>query len=230
MQDHDLDASNLDTVREPHRRSRLFLEDDPSMSVEDDAAMSISPSVIKRTFSASAVFLFLFVVLAGVGGALAWRSYGDQATDMIRAWALPGTTSNPTAPPEGFAELQQQLKSIAIDLAAVKHSLEQQSAANKDQLTRIQEQIAQQSIALQGNQAGAESKAFIVTSSRQASPRSQTCATPGTAFGPRIVQGDPITTKAVTPGAASLKVRHLQHRARAWEPRYTPSVAARNPQ
>jgi hypothetical protein len=149
MQDHDLDAPNLDTVREPHCRLRLFLEDDPSMSVEDDAAMSISPSVIKRTFSASAVFLFLFVVLAGVGGALAWRSYGDQATDMIRAWALPGTTSNPTAPPEGFAELQQQLKSIAIDLAAVKHSLEQQSAANKDQLTRIQEQIAQQSIALQ---------------------------------------------------------------------------------
>jgi hypothetical protein len=149
MQDHDLDAPNLDTVREPHGRSRLFLEDDPPMSVEDDAAMSVSPSVIKRTSSASAVFLFLFVVLAGVGGALAWRSYGDQATDMIRAWALPGATSKPTAPPEGFAELQQQLKSVAIDLAAVKHSLEQQSAANKDQLTRIQEQIAQQSIALQ---------------------------------------------------------------------------------
>ena len=145
MQAHDLDAPNLDTVREPHGRSHLFLEDDPPMSVEDDVSMSVRPSVT----SASGVFLFLFVVLAGVGGALAWRSYGDQATDMIRAWALPGATSKPTAPPEGFAELQQQLKSIAIDLAAVKHSLEQQSAANKDQLTRIQEQIAQQSIALQ---------------------------------------------------------------------------------
>jgi hypothetical protein len=31
MQDHDLDAPNLDTVREPHGRSRLFLEDDPSI-------------------------------------------------------------------------------------------------------------------------------------------------------------------------------------------------------
>jgi hypothetical protein len=31
----------------------------------------------------------------------------------------------------------------------VKHALEQQSAADRDQLTRIQEQIAQQSLALQ---------------------------------------------------------------------------------
>jgi hypothetical protein len=147
MQDHDLDAPNLDTVREPHGRSRLFLEDDPPMSVEDDES-SVSPLVTKRTSRASAVFLFLFVVLAGVGGALAWRSYGDQAMDMI-AWALPGATSKPTAPPEGFAELQQQLKSLAIDLAAVRHTLAEQSAANHDQLTRIQEQIAQQSIALQ---------------------------------------------------------------------------------
>src|SRR5262249_22507894 len=53
-----------------------------------------------------------------------------------------------TAPPEGFAELQQQLKSIAADLAAVRHTLEQQSAANHDQLTHIQEQISQQSIPL----------------------------------------------------------------------------------
>jgi len=81
--------------------------------------------------------------------ALAWQYYGDQATDMIKAWALPGATSKPTAPPEGFAELQQQLKSITADLAAVRHTLEQQSAANHDQLTRFQEQIAQQSVALQ---------------------------------------------------------------------------------
>jgi hypothetical protein len=60
-----------------------------------------------------------------------------------------GATSKPTVPPEGFAELQQQLKSIAVDLAGVKQRLEQQSAANQDQLTGIQKQIAQQSIALQ---------------------------------------------------------------------------------
>ena len=153
MQAHDLDAPNLDTVPEPRGRSRLFLEDDPPVSVEDgpptsgeyDASM---PSVTKWIPSASAVFLFLFVVVVGTGGAFAWRYYGDQAMDMIRAPALPGTMNKPTAPPEGFAELQQQLKSIATDLSAVRHTLEQQSAANHDQLTRIQEQISQQSTAL----------------------------------------------------------------------------------
>src|SRR6516165_4408260 len=137
MQAHDLDAPNLDTVLEPRGRSRLFLEDDPPTGVEHDATM---PSVTEWASSASAIFLFLFLILAGVGFALAWR-----LTDM----------NKPTAPPEGFAELQQQLKSIAADLSAVRYTLDQQSAAidqqsaaNRDQLTRIQEQISQQSIAL----------------------------------------------------------------------------------
>ena len=157
MQDHDLDAPNLDTVRKPHGRSRLFLEDDPSISpedadasvsLEDDASMGVKPPATKRIFRA--VFLLVFMVLAGVGGALAWRSYGDQATNMISTWAPPAATTKPSASPEvSLQELQQQLKSIAIDLAAVKQTLEQQSAADHDQLTRIQEQIAEQSIALQ---------------------------------------------------------------------------------
>jgi small-conductance mechanosensitive channel len=86
------------------------------------------------------------MVMAGVGGALAWRSFGDQATDMIGAWPPPAATTKPTASTE---ELQQQLKSIANDLAAVRQTPEQQSAANRDQLTSIQKQIAEQIIALQ---------------------------------------------------------------------------------
>src|SRR6516225_6784202 len=147
MQAHDLDAPNQDTVLKPRGGSRLFLEDDPPISVEDgpptgveyDASM---PSVTKWTPSASAVFVFLFLVLAGVGGALGWGYYGGQAAAPALA------TNKPTAPPEGFAELQQQLKSVSADLAAIRHTLEQQSAANHDQLTRIQEQISQQSTAL----------------------------------------------------------------------------------
>jgi hypothetical protein len=156
MQAHDLDAPNLDIVREPHGRSRLILEDDPPMSREDDdASMSLeddesTPSATKRIFRASTVFMFVFLLLAAVGGALAWRSYGDQATNMISAWALPAATTKPADSPEvSLQELQQQITSIATDLAAVKQTLEQQSAANHDQLTRIQEQIAEQSIALQ---------------------------------------------------------------------------------
>jgi hypothetical protein len=150
-----MDAPNLDIAREPRglhrpkleRLDRLFPEDAASTSLEDDASMNIEeaastrlqPSISSRIFRASAVFSF--VVLTGVGGALAWRSYGDYATEMIRAWALPAPTSKPAAPPAGAAEFQQQLKSIAIDLAAVKHTLEQ-LAANQDQLTRKQEEMA----------------------------------------------------------------------------------------
>jgi len=154
MQAHDLNAPNLDIMHEPRSKRRLFWEHDPPISVEDGPPTSVvddvsMPSVTKWTPSASAVFVFLFLVLAGVGGALGWRYYGGQVTDMIGTpWALPGATNKPTAPPEGFAELQQQLKSIATDLAAVRNTLEQQSAANHDQLTRIQEQISQQSMAL----------------------------------------------------------------------------------
>jgi hypothetical protein len=166
MTAHDFNVPNLDAVHEPDGRSRLFLEDDPPRSVEDDpptrveydAPISVMPSDSKQTPSVSLLFVFLFLVLAGVGGAFALRSNGGQATDMIRASALPSATSKPTTPPEGFAEVQQLLKSIAADLSAVRHTLEQQRntleqqrntlAANHDQLTRIQEQISRQSIAL----------------------------------------------------------------------------------
>jgi hypothetical protein len=165
---NDMDAPNLDIMGEPRglhrlnpdRLDRLFsendasmsVEDDSSMNVEDDASMSVGPSVTRRIFRASAVFSFL--VLTGVGSALAWRSYGDYATDMSRAWFLPASTSKPAAPPVDAAQTQQQLKSMAIDLAAMRHTLEQ-LGANQDQLTRKQEEMTRtegqmaQSIALQ---------------------------------------------------------------------------------
>ena len=112
----------------------MNVEDDPPKSGEDGASISAMPWDTKPSSgAASVVFVFLLLVLAGVGVALMYY----------------GATSKPTVPPEGFAELQQQLKSLAVDLAAVKQALEQQSAANQDQLTGIQKQIAQQNIALQ---------------------------------------------------------------------------------
>jgi hypothetical protein len=113
------------------------------MTVEDDASTSVGPSITTRIFRASAVFSF--VVLTGIGGALAWRSYGDYATDMIRPWALPAPTSKPAVTPADAAEIQQQLKSIAIDLTAVRHTLEQ-LGANQDQLTRKQEEMARKQV------------------------------------------------------------------------------------
>ena len=151
---NDTDAPNVDMAGEPRRlldllsqkrSDRLSLED----YLENDTSESVGPlgpSTTTQIFRAS---VFAFLVLAGVGGVLSWWYYVDQATGLIRAGALPDATSKLAVPPEGFAELQQQLKSIAVDLATERQTLEQQSADNHDQLTRIQEQIAQQSIALQ---------------------------------------------------------------------------------
>src|SRR5215472_11791338 len=88
MQAHDLDAPDLDSVREPHGRLRLFFEDDPPTS-----GHGASISVMPWDTIASAVFVFLFVVLVGTGAVLMYH----------------GATSKPTVPPEGFAELQQHL-------------------------------------------------------------------------------------------------------------------------
>jgi hypothetical protein len=122
----------------PDRSDRPFLE--------DNASESFAPST-KRIFFVS------FLVLLGVGGTLAWRSYTAQATHMSRAAApslaelSPGSASKPAAPPVGAEELQQRLN-IAIDLADVKRTLKQ-LAANQDQITRTQEQMAQRIAILQ---------------------------------------------------------------------------------
>jgi len=109
-------------------------------------------SITRRIFRALA--RFFFAVLIGVGATLAWQSYGDQAMDMVRAWDpslgewLPASTSKPAAPPLTSAEVQQQLKPIATDLAAARHTIEQLTA-NQDQLSRTQQQMAQSIAALQ---------------------------------------------------------------------------------
>jgi hypothetical protein len=148
-----MDAPKLDTARKPHGGLHLVSPDrSDRLFLEDNASRSVRPSVTRRIFRAFA--RFLFAVLVGVGGTLGWQSYGDQGKmDLIRAWApglaelLPGSTSKPTASPLDAAEVQQ-LKPIATDLAAVRHTLEQ-LAANQDQLARTQEQMAQSIATLQ---------------------------------------------------------------------------------
>jgi hypothetical protein len=139
------------------------ISDAPTLNAEDRLHWRIPPasdrsefknnltsesSITKQIFRA--VFRFFFVALIGVGATLAWQSYGGQAT----AWApslgalLPAPTSKPAAPPVTSAELQQQLKPVATDLATLRRTIEQLTA-NQDQLTRTQQQMAQGMAALQ---------------------------------------------------------------------------------
>src|SRR5215510_8472133 len=96
---------------------------------------------------------FTIVFLLGVGAALAWQSYGDEAMEMVRTEApslaslLPVSKGKP--PPDAqesaaavvTAELVQQLKPMALDFAIVRRSVEQlgvkveELAAKQDQMS-----------------------------------------------------------------------------------------------
>jgi TolA-binding protein len=137
------------------------IRDAPDLNAEDrvfhrsgftNNLLTSESFITRRIFRALA--RFFFAVLIGVGATLAWQSYGDQAMDMVKVWApslgewLPVSTSKPAAPPVTSAEVQQQLKPIATDLAAVRRTIEQLTA-DQDQLSRTQQQMAQSIATLQ---------------------------------------------------------------------------------
>ncbi len=137
----DLDAGRHSDQRAgtaPHR-SRSYR----SSGFKNAQSRSDRPSTSRR-LTRSFVRVFL-AVLIGVGGTLSWQSYGGE---MVRSWApslgwlLPVSTIEAPAPAVTSADLQQQLKPVALDLAIVRRSIEQ-LATNQDQLARKQDQMAQ---------------------------------------------------------------------------------------
>jgi len=98
------------------------------------------PSTIRQISPALGRFSVVFLI--GVGATLAWQSYGGE---MVRAWAPSLGWLLPASP---SAELQAQLKPVALDLAIMKRSVEQ-LAGNQDQLARKQDQMAQAFATLQ---------------------------------------------------------------------------------
>ncbi len=168
--DQSMTAANLDTALSGGAHELRFGRPDRPLS-------PTRPSILRRIVRACA--RFLFAVLVGVGATLAWQSYGDEVVDMIRTQApslvewLPASTGKPAdAPlgaaqpqlkpalaaadqqlpaigPAGSAELEQRLKPLAIDLTAVKETLERITADQEkltqsiDRLERGQQAIAQ---------------------------------------------------------------------------------------
>ncbi len=153
-QDGERYQRNLDDAVDSSDRVRLLKRDTShrSSAMGRSPLMSERPSIIRRISRALA--RFFFVVLIGVGATLAWQSYGDEAEEAVRTWApsigwmLPVSTTKPHVLDITSAELQQQLKPVAVDLAIVRRSVEQ-LAANQDQLARNQEQIVQNIATLQ---------------------------------------------------------------------------------
>jgi hypothetical protein len=108
-----------------------------------------------------AIVRYSIVFLIGIGATLAWQSYSNEAMEMVRmevpwvAWLLPDSTAK--LPPDGqtsaaavvpSAEVVQQLKPMAVDLAIVRRNQEQ-LAIKVEQLAAKQEQMAQNIATLQ---------------------------------------------------------------------------------
>ena len=130
--EHDVDAAERRLRRNAFPRSQGF---------KNTQVASDRPSITRRIIRALA--RFSVAVLIGVGATLAWQSYGGE---MVRAWAPSLDWLAPTSP---SAELQAQLKPVALDLAIMKRSIEQ-LAGSQDQLTRKQDQMTQAFATLQG--------------------------------------------------------------------------------
>ena len=96
------------------------------------------------------VALVLFAVLVGVGGTLASQSYRDEIIQVFSpfGWLSPVSAMKAPVPTVTTADLQEQLKPVAIDLALVRRSIEQ-LASNQEQLARKQDQMAQNIATLQ---------------------------------------------------------------------------------
>src|SRR5216684_6566129 len=132
---HDLDA--ISGQRIGIRPAKPSIRSPRSSSLKDDQVASDRPSVGRRIFRTLA--RFFIAVLIGVGGTLAWQSYGDAAREMVMvraptlAWLLSvSTTKSPAVAATSPAPVQQ-LEPLASNLDVVRRSVEQ-LAAKQDQM------------------------------------------------------------------------------------------------
>ena len=143
---HDLDAISDQRIgRRPVKPSN---HSSRSSSLKHDQVASDRPSVGRRIFRTLA--RFFIAVLIGVGGTLAWQSYGDAAREVVivraptLAWLLSvSTTKSPAVAATSPAPVQQ-LEPLASNIDLVRRSVEQLAAK--------QDQMAQNIATLQGVQ------------------------------------------------------------------------------
>ena len=147
--------------------------------VKNNPLTSERRSIGRRIFRT--LVRFSIAVLIGVGATLAWQSHGDEAREMVRTRApslarlLPVSTTQSPADDQGAtaatsAELVQQLKPLTLDLAVVRHSLEQLTT-KIEQLGVKQEQMVQNIATLQAVEQDITQKVSSPLQSRAASPR-----------------------------------------------------------
>lgn len=130
--ENDADAAERTSPNKVHRRRPGAFP--RSQGFKNTRVASGRPSITRRIIRA--LGRFSVAVLIGVGATLAWQSHGSE---MVRAWA---PSLGWLAPASPSAELQAQLKPVALDLAIMKRTVEQ-LASSQDQLARKQDQMTQ---------------------------------------------------------------------------------------
>jgi TolA-binding protein len=160
---HDL-ARDLDSIfsQSAPRPSNQNWPTPPTSNIQKSEKRSIG----RRMSRALARFSVVFLI--GIGATLAWQSHSDEAMEIVRtkvpslAWLLPVSTATPTPDVQASAaavvpsaELEQQLKPMAVDLDIVRRSVQQlankveQLAAKQDQMSHKQDEISQNITTLQ---------------------------------------------------------------------------------
>jgi hypothetical protein len=140
---------DMDSEQAPSTTGRRQKQKKPYRSPGEDLHFgSDRPPMSKRI--ARSVPLFLFAVLVGVEGTLVCQSYSEELVQVFPplGWLSPVATTVAPVPSITPADLQEQLKPLAVDLALVRHSVEQ-LGSNLDQLARKQDQLAQNMATLQ---------------------------------------------------------------------------------
>jgi hypothetical protein len=157
--ENEIDASNLDAERAPFHRVHELIESIAGRlsSFNNVTFPGDKQSINQRIFRALA--RFFVAVFIGVGVTLAWQYYGRE---MFGAWApsllLPASRLDP---PVTSAELQAQLKPIALDLAILSRSVDH-LAASQDQLARQEDQLRQAFATLQAAEQDIDQKIFAL--------------------------------------------------------------------
>jgi hypothetical protein len=105
----------------------------------DDQIASDLPPIGRRLFRT--VTRFSVAVFIGIGATLAWQSYGDEAKEMLVArvpslgWLLSASMVKSQATAATSTDVAQQLAPLALNLDAIRRSIEQ-VAAKQEQLVQ----------------------------------------------------------------------------------------------
>ena len=180
---HDLDAISDQRIgRRPVKPSN---HSSRSSSLKHDPVASNRSPLGRRIFRTLA--RFFIAVLIGVGGTLAWQSYGDAAREMVvaraptLAWVLSISTTKPPAVAATSAGPMQQLAPLASNLDVVRHNVEE-LATRQDQMARniatlqaVEEDIRQK---MSSTPASPSQPAAPIPQPKPPQPRAQSSAVP----------------------------------------------------